>query len=105
MPTSSFSGRQLEDGARGLGVHVLAALEDLAQTSSPGDVREHAQLDLRVVDAEQHVAGLGDEAGADLAAVSVRIGMFCRFGLIDASRPGGGVDLQERRVDAAVGAM
>ena len=29
--------------------------------SSPGEVREHAQLDLRVVGRDQHVAGLGDE--------------------------------------------
>ena len=52
----------------GLGVDVLAAHEDVAQHLLVGDVGEHAQLDLAVVDAEQDVPGLGDEAGADLAA-------------------------------------
>ena len=32
------------------------------------EVRQHAQLDLRVVGRDQHVAGLGDERAADLAA-------------------------------------
>src|SRR5690349_3649526 len=94
--------RQLEDRAGGLGVDVLAALEDLAQDVLARDVGEHAQLDLRVVDAQQHVAGVGDEAGADLAAglgpdrdvLQVRV---------DARQPARrGVDHQERRVDAAV---
>ena len=61
-------GRGVEDGGGGLRVHVLAAVEDLLQHVLAGDVGEHAQLDLRVVDRDQHVAGLGDEAGADLAA-------------------------------------
>ena len=33
-----------------------------------GQVREHAELDLRVVGRDQHVARLGDERAADLAA-------------------------------------
>ena len=103
MPTSSCSGGSSKTALGGLGVHVLAALEDLAQHVLAGDVGEHAQLDLRVVDAQQHVAGLGDEAGADLAAglgadrdvLQVRV---------DRREPArGGVDLQERRVDAPVG--
>jgi hypothetical protein len=44
-------------------VDVLAAQEDLLEHVLAGDVGEHAQLDLRVVDGDQHVAGLGDEAG------------------------------------------
>ena len=95
-------GRGVEDLGRGLGVDVLAALEDLAQHVLAGDVGEHAQLDLGVVDREQDVAGLGDEAGADLAA---RLGadrdvLQVR---VDRGQPaGGGGDLQERRVQPAV---
>ena len=102
MPTVRFSGRGVEDGGGGLGVDVLAAQEDVAQHLLVGDVGEDPQLDLRVVDADQAVAGLGDEAAADLAAglgadrdvLEVRV---------DRGEPaGGGVDLQERRVQAAV---
>src|SRR3954463_10144031 len=57
-------GRELEDGARGLGVHVLAAGEDVPEDLFVGDVGEDAQLDLAVVDTEQDVAGLRDEAGS-----------------------------------------
>ena len=37
-------------------------------TASSGQVREHAELDLRVVGRDQHVARFGDERAADLAA-------------------------------------
>ena len=42
--------------------------EDLLEHRLVGDVGEHPQLDLRVVGADQHVAGVGLEAAADLAA-------------------------------------
>src|SRR5207302_9148192 len=52
----------------GRGVDVLAARERLPQLRLAGDVREDAQLDLRVVRRDESVALLGDERGADLAA-------------------------------------
>ena len=69
-------------------------------TGSLGGVREHAQLDLRVVGGDQHVARLGLEAAADLAperradrdVLHVRVGARQPPGLRDR--------LQERRVDA-----
>src|SRR5205823_11165957 len=47
-------------------VDVLPAFERVAQRRLAGDVREDAQLDLRVVGGEQFVTRLGDERGADL---------------------------------------
>ena len=103
MPTVSLLGRGVEDGGGGLGVDVLAAQEDVAQHLLVGDVGEDPQLDLASSRREiRHVAGLGDEAGADLAAglgadrdvLQVRV---------DRGEPaGGGRDLLERRVQAAV---
>ena len=52
-----------------------------------GDVREHAQLDLLVVDRGSTLPGSAMKQGRITRPVSVRIGMFCRFGLIEASRP------------------
>ena len=46
---------------------VVAALERLDQRLVAGHVREHAQLDLRVVGGNQDVARVGDERAADLA--------------------------------------
>ena len=47
---------------------VLTATEDLLEHILVCDVRQQPELDLRVVGRHQQVAGLGDEAGADLAA-------------------------------------
>ena len=102
MPTSSWSARQVEDGAGGLGVDVLAAQEDVAQDLLVGDVGQDPQLDLVVVDAQQDVPGLGDEAGADLAAGlgADRDVLEVRVDAAQAARRGG--RLLERRVQAAV---
>ena len=68
----ALAGRQrrridAEHLGRGRAVDVLAARERLAQLRLAGDVREDAQLDLRVVGREQLRALLGDERRADLA--------------------------------------
>jgi hypothetical protein len=42
--------------------------ERLAQRGHVGDVRGEAQLDLRIVGGEDHIAGLRHEGVADLAA-------------------------------------
>ena len=68
-------------------MNILALSEDLFQGVLAGDVGEQPELHLRVVRGDQQVARLGDEAGADLPPSGVRIGMFCRFGLLDERRP------------------
>ena len=82
-------------------VDVLAGAERLDQRLFAGQVREHAQLDLRVVGGDQHVARRGDERAPDLAAelgadrdvLQVRVGA--------AQAPGGGDGLVEAGVHAA----
>ena len=49
-------------------VNVFAAPERLDQRFFLREVREHAQLDLRVVGRDQHEPGIGDERAPDLAA-------------------------------------
>ena len=50
---------------RGAIVDVLAAAERLDQRVLARQVREHAQLDLRVVGRDEHVSRRGDERAAD----------------------------------------
>ena len=103
MPTSSCSGGQVEDLRRRLGVHVLAALEDLAQHVLAGDVGEHAQLDLRSSRPTAARCPARRRSSARISRpVSVRIGMFCRFGLIERQAPGRRRRLREGRVQAPV---
>ena len=62
-------------------VDVLAGAERLDQRFFVGQVREHPQLDLRVVGGDQHVARARRRTrGGSRRPSSVRIGMFCRFG-------------------------
>jgi hypothetical protein len=87
-------------------VDVFAAAERVDQHLVAGHVREHAQLDLRVVGGDQHVARLGDERTPDLAAdlgadrdvlqvgIAAAEATGCRDGLIEA-----GVDAPGLRVD------
>ena len=57
----------VEHARRGGGVHVGAALERVDEARVVGEVREHAQLDLRVVGGEQAAAVVGDERAPQLA--------------------------------------
>jgi hypothetical protein len=50
-------------------------------------MRQQPELDLRIVGQEQLVALLGDEGLRILRPSSVRTGMFCRLGSVEASRP------------------
>src|SRR5213076_660196 len=52
---------------RGRRVDVLAARERLAELRLARDVREDAQLDLRVIGRDEAAAALGDERAPDLA--------------------------------------
>ena len=90
---------------RGGGVDVGAALERVDEARVLGEVREDAQLDLRVVGGEQPAAVVGDERLAQLAPAR-RCAPGCSAGSAPRyeMRPGRGRELVERRVDAAVGA-
>ena len=72
---------------RGLGVDVDAVAERRRQQRIGREVREDAQLDLRVVGRDEHVAGRGDEALADLHA-RARSGSGCSGGSDPATRSG-----------------
>ncbi len=87
----------------GRAVHVLPALERAHQPLLAREVREDAQLDLRVVGGQQPRARLGHERAADLAAQR-RAHRDVLQVRVRAREPAGGRGrLRERRVDAAVG--
>ena len=70
-------------------------------TGSLGQVREHAELDLRVVGRDQHVAGVGDERAADLAAELGADRDVLQVRIAAAQAAGGGDRLVEAGVHAA----
>ena len=72
---------------RGAVVDVLAAREGLDQHLLAREVRQHAQLDLRVVGGDEHVPGSATKARRISRPTSVRIGMFCRLGSLLLKRP------------------
>ena len=98
-------------------VDVFAVAERVDQRLLPGEVRQDAQLDLRVVGRDQHVARLGDERAPDLAAdvgpdrnvLQVRIAAAQAPGrghrLVEAGVHAAGVGIDERRQRVDVGAL
>ena len=102
-PGIDLLGLDPEHPARGGGVDVLAAAEDLLEHVLAGDVGEQPQLDLRVVGRHEQVAGLGDEAGADLAPERGADRDVLEVGVVRGQPPGGGGGLVEGRVQAALG--
>ena len=86
-----------------VGVHVGAALERVDQAGILGEVREHPQLDLRVVGGEEPPAVVGDERLAHLAAVGGAHRHVLEVRRLARDPSGRGVGLLERRVDAPVG--
>ena len=83
-------------------VDVFVAAERVDQRLLVRKMREHAQLDLRVVGRDQHVAAARRRRRARISRpTSVRIGMFCRFGIAAAQTSGGGDRLVEAGVHAA----
>ena len=68
-------------------MHVLAAAERVDERLVLREVGQDAQLDLAVVGREDQVPRLGHERLADAAPSAVRMGMFCRLGSDDESRP------------------
>ncbi len=86
---------------RRLVVDVVAAREGRGQRLVARQVRQHAQLDLRVVGRDEHVAGLGDEGAADLAAERGADRDVLQVRIAAAQASGGGHRLVEHRVHAA----
>ena len=80
--------RQLVHPRRRPGVEVLSGGERLDQPGVTGKVGHDPHLDLAVVGGQQAlVVGADDERLADLPALGLRTGMFCRFGSVKTSRP------------------
>jgi hypothetical protein len=79
--------RHVEHLGRGHGVDVEPVAKRLFQRVDAGDMGEDAQLDLGIVERDQHLARIGDEGLADAPALLGADGMFCRFGSVEASRP------------------
>ena len=96
-------GGHVEHAHGGRGVHVLAAAEDLLEHILAGDLGQQPQLDLRVVGADQQVAGLGDEAGADLAPERRPDRDVLQVRVVRREPAGRGRRLVEGRVDPPVG--
>ena len=93
--------RHAEHVGGGDGVDVVAAREGLLQGRNVGDMRQQAQLDLRIVGAEQLVAGLGDEGLADLAALLAAHRNVLQVGIGRGETARGGAGHVIRGVDAA----
>ncbi len=82
---------------------VLVRIKRLDHVLVAGNVRQHPQLDLRVVGVHQHRSRSRrvKKARRRLPS-SVRTGMFCRFGSVELMPPGAGIGLVEVGVDAPV---
>ncbi len=84
-------------------MHVLAADEDLLEHGLVGDERHDPQLDLRVVGADEDVAGRRLEAAADLATELGPHRHVLQVGVGRREPAGGRSRLHEGRVDARLG--
>ena len=115
MPVETALGP--EHLQRRLVVDVVAAREGGGERFVARQVRQHAQLDLRVVGRDQHVSGFGDERAADLPAQrrADRDVLQVRIAAAQASRRGDrlvehrvhatGDRMHERRQRVDVGAL
>jgi len=68
-------------------VNVFIVLVGARQQRIAAEVGQQAQLDLRIIRREQLRSRRGGEGARISRPSSVRVGMFCRFGLIEESRP------------------
>ena len=90
-----------ENFLRGARVDVLAGAKRFDRARVFGEMREDAQLDLRVVGGEQRPARIGDECGANFPAKFRAHGNVLQIGVGGAEAAGGGDGLAEARVQAA----
>ena len=93
--------RNAEDLRGGEGVDVVAAAEGVDQQRVVGEMRQQAELDLRIVGGEQHAAGLGDEGGANFAAEFGADGNVLQVRVLRRQPAGGGIRRVEGGVQAA----
>ena len=82
-------------------MNVVATAESVDEQLVFGEVREQAQLDLRVVGGEQNTALFGDEGGANLAAKFGANGNVLQVRISRREAAGGGIRLIESRVEAS----
>ncbi len=68
-------------------MNVEALRERTLQLRNVGNVRKHAQFDLRIVRRTSVMPGAAMKAVRISRPSFVRIGMFCRLGSDEASRP------------------
>ena len=68
-------------------MNVEPLAERVAQRLDTGDLGEKPQLDLRIIGGDSLCPGSAMKARRILRPSSVRIGMFCRLGSDDDSRP------------------
>src|SRR5579883_865960 len=61
-------GLEREERSGGDGMDVLIARKSLDQARFVGNVSQDAQLKLRIIGSEQHIAGIGDKGAPDLAS-------------------------------------
>ena len=92
-----------EDFERRAIVDVFVPRERLDQRLVTGHVRQHAQLDLRVVHRDQHVTRLGDERAPDFAAQLGANRNVLQVGIAAAQASRGGHRLVEAGVHATRG--
>jgi hypothetical protein len=86
-------------------VDVLALFERLPQGADIGHMRGQAQFDLRIVGAQQDMAGLGDERLADLAPDLGADRNVLQVGIVRRKPPGLRADQAVAGVDAAVSGL
>ena len=81
-------GSDTEHLRRGHAMDVLPARNAAVQLLVAAEVREHPQLDLRIVGGQEHPQpSSGTNAERMRRPIAVRAGMFWRFGSEDDSRP------------------
>ena len=82
-------------------MYVVAATVGLDQQRIFGKMRQQAQLDLRVVGGQQHVAGFSDERGANFAAEFGADGNVLQVGIVRREPAGGRAGLIEGGMQTA----
>ena len=98
-------GSDAEDFLRGARVDVLAGAKGFDEDRILGEMREDAQLDLRVIGGEQRPARIGDEGGANFAAELAAHGDVLQIGVGRTEAAGGRDGLAQACVQAAGGGL
>src|SRR3984885_9573484 len=97
--------RNPEDLRGSEGVDVVAAAVGFDQQRIAREVGEQAEIDLRKIGGEEHVAGLGDEGGANAASELGADGDVLQIRIGGRKASGSRAGLAEGGVQASAGAM